>query len=129
MFRPFFHSLPIRSKLTLLILVITTTALLLFAGLSAVNQIRLLRQSMIGNLTVLAESVAHLSAAALASRDPRQAEATLTALESDPGIEMAVIYSGGWPAGRHHLHPRQHQAGDGPDPGFRPDAGCQPAPD
>ena len=94
MFRPFFHSLPIRGKLTLLILVITTAALLLFAGLSAVNQIRLLRQSMIGNLTVLAESVAHLSAAALASRDPRQAEATLTALESDPGIEMAVIYAG-----------------------------------
>ena len=92
MFRPFFHSLPIKGKLSLLILLITTTALLLFAGLSAVNQIRLLRQSMIDNLIVLAESVAHFSAVALEAGDRSQAEKILAVLKMDPDIEVAAVY-------------------------------------
>jgi len=93
MFRPFFHRLPIKGKLSLLILLITTTALLLFAGLSAVNQIRLLRQSMIDKLTILAESAAYFSAVALAAEDQAQAEEILDHLKIDPDIEVAAVYA------------------------------------
>jgi signal transduction histidine kinase/CheY-like chemotaxis protein len=93
MFRPFFHRLPIKGKLSLLILLITTTALLLFAGLSAVNQIRLLRQSMIDKLSILAESTAYFSAVALAAEDQAQAEEILDHLKIDPDIEVAAVYA------------------------------------
>jgi two-component system, sensor histidine kinase and response regulator len=92
MFRPFFHSLSIKRKLTLLILLITTTALLLFTILSAVNQIRLLRRAKIDNLTILAGSVADLSTAALSFRSVTTAGQILATLKADPAIESALIY-------------------------------------
>jgi signal transduction histidine kinase/DNA-binding response OmpR family regulator len=92
MFRPFFHSLSIKRKLTLLILLITTTALLLFTILSAVNQIRLLRRAKIDNLTILAASVADLSTAALSFRSVATAGQILATLKADPAIESALIY-------------------------------------
>ena len=93
MFPAFFHSLPIRRKLTLLILVITGTSLLLFAALSGFNQIRLLRRSMIDNLNILAESIAELSTAALSFRSVTSAGQILTTLKADPDIELAVLYT------------------------------------
>ena len=93
MLKPFFHSLPIKHKLTILILVITTIALLLFAGLSSINQIRLLRRSMLDNLTILAESVSNLSAAAVAAGSIDQVEEILAGLQADPEIEMAIIFA------------------------------------
>ncbi len=93
MLRPFFHSLPIRRKLTLLILVITALALLLFAGLSSINQIRLLRRSMLDNLTILAESVSNLSAPAVTAGSTAQVEQVLAGLQADPEIEMAIMYA------------------------------------
>ncbi|MBB5349131.1 response regulator [Desulfoprunum benzoelyticum] len=92
MLKPFFHSLPIKRKLTILILVITAMALLLFAGLSSINQIRLLRRSMLDNLTILAESVSNLSAPAVAAGSTAQVEKVLAGLQADPEIEMAIIY-------------------------------------
>ena len=93
MLKPFFHSLPIKRKLTILILVITTIALLLFAGLSSINQIRLMRRSMLDNLTILAESVSNLSAAAVAAGSTDQMEEILAGLQADPEIEMAIIFA------------------------------------
>jgi signal transduction histidine kinase/CheY-like chemotaxis protein len=93
MLRPFFHSLPIKRKLTLLILVITALALLLFAGLSSINQIRLLRRSMLDNLTILAESVSNLSAPAVTAGSTAQVEQVLAGLQADPEIEMAIMYA------------------------------------
>ena len=93
MLRPFFHSLPIKRKLTLLILVITALALLLFAGLSSINQIRLLRRSMLDNLTILAESASNLSAPAVTAGSTAQVEQVLAGLQADPEIEMAIMYA------------------------------------
>jgi signal transduction histidine kinase/CheY-like chemotaxis protein len=105
MFKPFFHSLSIKRKLTLLILVITTTALLLFAVLSAVNQIRLLRRSMIDNLTILAGSIADLSTAALSFRSVDTAGQILATLKADPAIEFAIIYGEDKTAFASYLNP------------------------
>jgi signal transduction histidine kinase/CheY-like chemotaxis protein len=105
MFKPFFHSLPIKRKLTLLILVITTTALLLFAILSAVNQVRLLRRSMIDNLTILAESIADMSTAALSFKSAATAGQILATLKADPDIEFAVIYTEDKVAFANYLNP------------------------
>ncbi len=93
MFTPFFHALPIRRKLTLLILVITGTALLLFSLLSAFNQVRLIRRSMLDNLNIMAKSIADLSAAALSFKSVSAATQILSTLKADPDIEFSVIYT------------------------------------
>ena len=105
MFTSFFHALPIRRKLTLLILIITGTALLLFSALSGFNQIRLLRRSMIDNLNILAESIADLSTAALSFKSVNTAEQILTTLKADSDIELAVIYTKDKVAFANYLNP------------------------
>jgi signal transduction histidine kinase/CheY-like chemotaxis protein len=52
----------------------------------------LLRQSMLDNLTILAESVSNLSAPAVAAGSAGQMEKILAGLQADPEIEMAIIY-------------------------------------
>ncbi len=105
MFTSFFHALPIRRKLTLLILVITGTALLLFSALSGFNQIRLLRRSMLDNLNILAESIADLSTAAISFNSGATANQILTTLKADPDIELAVIYTEDKVAFANYLNP------------------------
>ncbi len=106
MFTPFFHALPIRRKLTLMILIITGTALLLFSLLSAFNQIRLLRRSMLDNLNIMAQSIADLSAATLSFKSVSAAAQILNALKADPDIEFAVIYGEDKVAFANYLNPQ-----------------------
>ena len=106
LFTSYFHALPIRRKLTLLILIITGTALLLFSILSGFNQIRLLRRSMIDNLNIMAGSIAELSTAALSFKSVATASQVLTTLKADPDIELAVIYTKDKVAFTNYLNPQ-----------------------
>lgn len=90
----FFQKLPIQQKLVLLSIVIAGGALFVFALVSAFNQIRIMRQGMLENLTVLSASVAELSSAALSFTDRDGADEILNTLHADPDLEVAVIYDG-----------------------------------
>lgn len=74
-------------------MVITGTALLLFSTLSSLNQIRMLRKSMVDNLVVLAGAISQLSPASLSFQVRSSAEELLGALKEDKDIELAVIYN------------------------------------
>ena len=87
-----FSNLPIRKKLTLVIMATSTLALIIsLLGLYDYDLIAV-RQSMIRNLTSLARIVASNCTAAITFYDPRDAEQTLSALSSQPTIIAARIY-------------------------------------
>jgi signal transduction histidine kinase/DNA-binding response OmpR family regulator len=86
-----FQNLPIKRKLLLFIIGITGGALFLFTLLSAITQIRILRQAMFDNLLVLSQSIADISTTARTFTD-KEGNAILSTLRADLGIELAVIF-------------------------------------
>jgi signal transduction histidine kinase len=83
--------LPIRRKLTLIV-VITCAIVLTLSGLvTAWLDIRDTRRAMLRDTIVLADVVAQNTRASLAFHDPDSANTTLRALESEPNIRRAVI--------------------------------------
>ncbi|MBJ7275176.1 EAL domain-containing protein [Marinobacter salarius] len=86
--------LPISRKLTLLMM--TTAAVALFLGGVAfvANDLFVKRSGMLSQQATLAEIVGLNSIAALDFDDARSARETLTALEADPEVMAAAIYSG-----------------------------------
>ncbi|WP_073614531.1 response regulator [Desulfopila aestuarii] len=89
---PRFRKLPIKQKLVVLSIVVAGTALFIFTLVSAFNQIRSMRQAMLENLTILSESIADLSSAALSFSDKDGAAEILGTLRADRDIEVAAIY-------------------------------------
>jgi len=88
----FFRNLPVQSKITLLILAISGTALLLFSTLSVAYQVRTLRDSTVDKLTLLTRSVSVISTDQPDSPDRSAAELLLGFLKEDEEIELAVLY-------------------------------------
>jgi PAS domain S-box-containing protein len=91
--RPF-RDLPIKRKLTLIIMVTSGTALLLTCGLFVTYELRRLRDEMQQRLSMLAGVVGANSTAALAFKDHQAADETLSNLGSQPRIVCAAIYGG-----------------------------------
>ena len=88
----YFRNISIRSKLTLLIVVISTVSLLL-ASLAFITSDRIhTQQTVSGNLTTVADIIAANSSAPLLFSDPVAAQETLGFLESQQHIQAAAIY-------------------------------------
>src|SRR4051812_36623541 len=87
-----FRDLPIRHKLTLLLLVIVSVVLLLCSTAFIVNDVRMIKSSMSERVLALAEVMGANSVAALNFNDPATAEEVLTSLRQDPTIVLACTY-------------------------------------
>jgi signal transduction histidine kinase/ActR/RegA family two-component response regulator len=86
-------NLPIRKKLTLIILLTCTAALLAACASLAVYEVVSFRRTMAHDMTVLADIVGKNTRAAIAFEDEKTAGETLQALQADPHIVAACLYA------------------------------------
>lgn len=84
----------IRQKLTWIIMLTSSAALLLACGAFAVYELLSFRRSMTCELMSMADVIGANSTAALEFNDPGAGEETLAALRTDSRIVSACIYSG-----------------------------------
>lgn len=89
--RPF-HDIPIKHKLTLLIMLCSTAAMLLGGVCSISYEWVRFRREIVNDLTTQAEIIGANSAAALAFRDARAADEILSALRARREIVSARLY-------------------------------------
>jgi two-component system, NtrC family, sensor kinase len=87
--------LPIRGKLTLLVLLSSALGLLLTAGILLAHVSSTARSSTVRDLQTLANIMADSTVAALAFGDPHAATDTLGSLKAHSDIERACLYGGG----------------------------------
>ena len=88
-----FQDLSIKRKLTAIIMVISTVALLLSCVAFITYDLLMLRQTMKRDLSVLAGIIGSNSTAALAFDDQNAARETLSALSAEPHVVSACVYS------------------------------------
>ncbi len=88
-----FANLPIKRKLTLVIMFSCAVVLLLACGVLAAYQLFDFRQTLVRNTTVLADVLAENTRAALAFQDNSAAQQILFALESEPNVSAACLYT------------------------------------
>ncbi|HEV7765906.1 MAG TPA: ATP-binding protein [Thermoanaerobaculia bacterium] len=86
------RDLPIRTKLTVAIIVTSTVALTLAAIVLAAFDMAVIRRAMIRDTTVMADVIARNTEAALAFGDPDAARKTLGSLESEVHVSAACLY-------------------------------------
>ncbi len=87
------RDLPLKRKLTLIILLTCSCVLLLACGVLAIYQLFDFRQNLVHDTTVLANVLGQNTRAALAFQDNNAAQQTLSALESEPNVSAACLYS------------------------------------
>jgi signal transduction histidine kinase/DNA-binding response OmpR family regulator len=86
------RDLPIRQKLTVMIL-LSSTAVLLLTGLAFVTyELITFRRSMVRDLAVLADVLGQNTIGALSFQDETAAAKTLSALSAEPHIVLAALY-------------------------------------
>ena len=83
----------IKQKQTLIIMLTCGVALLLACAAFISYEVMTFRTAMVQNLSTLAEIVANNSSAALDFSDPKAAKETLSALQAEPNIVGACIYT------------------------------------
>jgi PAS domain S-box-containing protein len=88
-----FQKASLKQKQMLIIMLTTGVALLLACAAITAYEVITFRKSMVRNVSSLAEIVGDNTSAALDFNDPRNAEETLAALESDPHIVGGCIYN------------------------------------
>jgi signal transduction histidine kinase len=88
-----FRDIPIRRKLTLIIMLTSGIGLLLAGTLTVLYERDAYRRLMTDDMLTLAEIIGDQSAAALAFSDPKAAQENLSALQRKPEILAAAIYS------------------------------------
>src|SRR5579883_1218622 len=86
------QNLPIKRRLTLVILMTCSAVLLLACGALALYQWFDFRNAMLRDITVLSDVVANNARAALAFQDEAHAQELLQALRSEPEIVEAGLY-------------------------------------
>ena len=86
------RDLPIRRKLTLVILLTCSVVLLLACGVLALYQVVDYRQGMVRDTTALADVLAKNTQAALTFQDENAARQTLLALQAEPTVNAACLY-------------------------------------
>src|SRR2546430_1540716 len=89
----FLKKLSIRRKQTLIIMLTSSVVLLLACAAISFYEVIAFRHTMKQNLATLADIVDHSTTAALDFSDPKSAEETLSALQADPAIIGAWLYS------------------------------------
>ncbi|MBI5861360.1 MAG: diguanylate cyclase [Rhodocyclales bacterium] len=87
-----FRNIPLRSKLTLIIMMTCGIALALGATALAVRYTAAAQDNLAQHIAILTKIVATNSTSALAFRDAESAGQTLAALNADPGVIAADIY-------------------------------------
>jgi signal transduction histidine kinase/CheY-like chemotaxis protein len=85
-------NLPLKRKLTLIILLTCSAVLLLACGVLAGYQLFDFRKNIIGDSTVLAEVIGKNTRAAIAFQDTNSAQQTLLALQSERSVSAACVY-------------------------------------
>lgn len=90
-----FHDLPVQAKLATVVMLISGFLVVLMAALFVFDKVTSFRRSMVENHTMLAETIAGNSTAALAFDDPAAALATLSALQVVGDVVEAAIYAEG----------------------------------
>ena len=85
---------PIQRKLTLVILLTSSFALLLMGCALITYELVTFRRSLATNMSVLAEIIGANSTAALAFDDPKNAQEILSALAAERQVTAAAIYDG-----------------------------------
>lgn len=88
----FFHDLPIRQKLTLLLIVIVSVALLLSTMATLMNDVRTTKSLMAAQYSTLADVLGANSTAALNFQDSGTAEQVLASLSREPTVVFACTY-------------------------------------
>src|SRR5471030_2146524 len=88
-----FQNISIRHKQTLIIMLTSSVVLLIACALISFFEVTAFRDTMKRNLSTLADIVDHNTTAALDFSDPKAAEETLSALQADPAIVGAWVYS------------------------------------
>ncbi len=89
-----FHNAPIRNKLLLISMFTTTLVLFLASTIFIVTELLSLRQSMIRDVSGLAQTVDLNVRSAVIFQDDRAAQETLRTLNAFPNISLGAIYSG-----------------------------------
>jgi len=87
-----FRDMPIKQKLTVIIMSVTAAALVLTGLGIVISDSLLFRATMRRDISALAQIVADNSTAALAFDDPRAATETLASLKARPHLTAACIY-------------------------------------
>ena len=87
------RDLPLKRKLTLVILLTCSSVLLLACGVLGTYQLFDFRENLVRNTSVLADVLAKNTRAALAFQDDNAAQQTLLALESEPNVSAACLYT------------------------------------
>ena len=87
------QNLPIKQKLTLVILSTCSVVLVLACGVLAVYELLEFRRTTARDMTVLADVLAKNTRAALAFQDEGAAHETLLALQAEPYVEAACLYT------------------------------------
>src|SRR5262245_48723428 len=88
-----FRDASIKRKLTLIIMLTSSVALLLAGAAFGTYELIMFRQAMTSQLITLAEIIGANSTAALAFNDPGSARETLAALSAEPHVVSATIYA------------------------------------
>jgi len=87
------RDLPLRRRLSLVILIVASIAILAGFFAFGIYETTELRRSRARDLTVLADLLARSSRAALVFDDSAAAEATLATLEAEPDVMAAAVYA------------------------------------
>ena len=87
-----FRNRPITRKLMTVILVTSGTVLIVTCGTFLVYELVTFRQSMVHNLSILAQAIAANSTAALAFENTDDAQSVLNAVAADPHVVAAGVY-------------------------------------
>ena len=88
-----FQNLPIRRKLTLVILLTCSAVLLMACGGLAGYEVYEFQRAMVRDMTVLADVLAKNTQAAVAFRDEDAANEILTALAAEPYVRAGCLYT------------------------------------
>jgi signal transduction histidine kinase len=114
-----FRDLPIKRKLTLIIMATSVAALVLACTGFVTYELIMFRRAMVRDLSTLAEIIGANSTAALVFNDRRSAEETLVALRAEQHITSAYIYAVDGTVLAKYL--RADREEDAPPPGPRED--------
>jgi PAS domain S-box-containing protein len=87
-----FHNMSIRRKQMLIIMLISTVALILACAIFVAFDVINFRKDLVKKVSVLAEAIGNNCTATMQYNDPKTAEDTLSALRAEPGIVSACIY-------------------------------------
>lgn len=87
------RDLPIKQQVTLVILLTCSATLLLACGALAAYQVVDFRRALVRDMTVLADVLAKNTRAALAFQDDSAARETMQALQAEPYVTAACLYT------------------------------------